>query len=157
MKRTELEAIIKEAVREELQRTTKAWLKTYVPAVVGQVVTELVEAKVQRLLESNKSRKSSITEGILLEEDEEWPTLGKKPLTTRDAPSLNRDKLASLMGYGDVKPSNNMVTTIVTDAGVEIPVPPEKIPEELVVNLNKNYSGFLKKMGGVTERTRSGQ
>lgn len=156
MKRTELEAIIKEAVREELQRTTKAWLKTYVPAVVGQVVTELVEAKVQRLLESNRPRKAPITEGILLE-DEEWPTLGKKPLTTRDAPSLNRDKLASLMGYGDVKPANNMVTTIVTDAGVEIPVPPEKIPEDLVVNLNKNYSGFLKKMGGVTARTRSGQ
>lgn len=154
MKRNELESLIREVVKDELQKTTKLWLKTYVPAVVGQVVTELVETKVQKLLTESSNKRKKINENVSIT-DEDWPLLHNKTLTTKDAGSLNREKMISLLGYGDVKPSVPPMT-IITDAGVEIPVPEEKIPEDVKDALTKNYSGFLKKMNSVTARTRSG-
>jgi hypothetical protein len=136
MTKKELENLIRKIVKEELQNH----FRVKVPAMVGEVVSEVINRKL-------KSSKGTLKENV----EVEWPTLGGKTMTAGDVrPSSNRSKLASLLGYDDHLPTKeNTVSSVITDAGVEIPVDPSVIPEELKVALNRDYSSFLKKMNTV--------
>ena len=142
MKKSELVELIREIAQQEFKATTKRYVQSYVPIVIKEVVDELVVEKINELLEAYPKKKSTIKES-----KDEWPQLGNRTLTSKDVPKFGRSKLASLMGYEEA--NTNTLHTIVSehgDNGMEVPISPDKVPEEVVAAMNKDYRSFLKKI-----------
>lgn len=155
MKKSELREIIREVVKEEIREhmaQVKKYVKTTVPIIIGESVAAYVDDKLEEASPPPKSKKRSINEAVA---DEDWPMLDKKILDVEDRPRLgNRSRLAEMLGYGDTKPTN-LVTSVVTESGVEVPINPNQVPDHLVKALNKDYSGYMKKLNDVTANVRS--
>lgn len=153
MKKSELKEIIREVVKEELREhmmQVKKYIKTTVPVMVGESVGTYIDDKLEEV--SIPSKKRPINESV---DAEDWPMLDKKVFTSADRPRVaDRSKLAAMLGYGDVSPSNT-ISTLVTDAGVEVPVNQTAIPDYLIKALNTNYSDYLKKLNAVTAASRA--
>lgn len=160
MKRSELEGMIRTIVQEEFKVSVKKYINAYVPIVISEVVSELVEKK---LLEATQHTiKPELHQQVLKEIEEDWPMVGNKPLTSMDTGPgklpINREKMANLIGYGDVRSQveNSLLTRESSDGNAIIPIDPNSVPVEVRKAMNKDYRGFLKKMNAITDQNRRG-
>lgn len=138
MKKSEFKNLIKEAIREELQSTFKSLLKE----TLINVFAEAAPAPAKK--------KPSLTEAFDIGLEEEWPTLGRKTLTTENTPP-SRANIAAMLGYGEAE---NTISTIITDSGVERPIDPAMIPPDVKEALNKDYRSLMKKLDAKIAETR---
>lgn len=151
MKKNELTAIINEIVEERVKITVKQYLKHYIPMMIGEAVSDMIDDKLQMLTSAPKPKGNKLNELFnpdnIDEGDSEFRTIGNRTLTASDRPKIaNKSKIAAMLGYGDVGGTENTITTVVTESGVEVPVDPSLIPDHITNALNKNYSTFLQKM-----------
>ena len=155
MKRTELQEMIRGIVKEELKEHTKQvkkYVKAYVPMIIGEAVGAFLEDKLEEVESVTPSRKT-LKESLELDEFE---TIGKRPVTTKDRSSIaNSSKLAAMMGYGESTVNENTVDQVITDSGVAVPVDNSQVPDHLRSALNRNYSDFLKAMDNSSQTYRS--
>ena len=166
MKKSEFEGMIREIVQNELKVTLKRYVQAYVPIVVNEVVSDLIDKRLNEAVRpSPKKGKSS---GLSLNEiaemaneemvnysaesDKEWASLTPRPITSDKAQHWDKQKLTAMLGYegGSASVAMNTVDTIISDKGTPIPINPNAIPEELTHALNKDYRGMLAKMNART-------
>ena len=145
MKLSELETMIRKVVQEEFKVSAKKYIRAYVPIVMKEVVDDLVEARLNEIVNTSNKRplKESVKAGY-----EEWPTLGGGIATTTRSPQMNRSKLATLLGYGDTASTVNTIDTMITESGTPVAIPQDTIPKDLVQALNKDYRKFMKAVDG---------
>ncbi len=151
MTKNELKTLIEAVVDARVKATVKQYLKHYVPMMIGEAVSEMVDDKLEVLTNIQpkaKAKAKKLNEIFEMDEsdlgDVEFRTLGNKTLSVADRPKIsNKSKISAMLGYGQPE---NIITSVISDAGVEIPIDPEVIPEHITNALNKDYSGFLKKM-----------
>lgn len=151
MKLSELKALIRQTIQEEVKAITKKYVQAYVPIVIKEVVDDLVEQRMTKLLESAKVSKKRVSIKEHVSRDmEEWPTLGGEIATTERHPQVNRAKLAALMGYGDASTARgvNTIENIVTEQGTTIPIAPDVVPSSVLTAMNKDYRKFMKALDG---------
>ena len=151
MKLSELKTLIKQMIREEVKISTKKYVQAYVPIVMKEVVDDLVEQRMTKLLESARVSKKKVPIKEQISGDmEEWPTLGGGIATTERHPQVNRSKLAALMGYGDTPTARgvNTIESIVTEQGTAVPIPPDAVPSSVLTAMNKDYRKFMKALDG---------
>jgi len=151
MKKSELREMIQEIVREEFRKTAKKYINAYVPAVIGETIGDLVEKKIVEVI-GKKPNGMSLLEQI--EDDEPWPLLGGEVQTSTKARTLDRKRITELLGYGTSAERGNIVNKVVTDAGVEVEVAPDSVPDYLQNALNKDYRPFLRALDDGTRKTR---
>lgn len=145
MKSTEFKKLLNSMIKEEFKKEVQSYLKAYVPIVVAEVVKDLVDNRINEVVELMKPKKT-LKESVA-EELEDWPTLTNSVLSTSNSSVFNRKKLESTLGYGTQDdPALNIVSTVVSDSGRQIPVSGDKIPESFIEALNRDYRPFLKKM-----------
>ena len=150
-KKSKLVSLIKEIVRQEVQKEVKQiFIKEGMKSMAQQ--STLVEDKVVEVLPKRKLKpkkevsytKNPVLNDILNEtarsgELDEYPTMGNK--------TFDSSKMAEAMGYGgmtgvgsdEMKRKVGAVQTAQA-AGMN----PENVPEELMGNLTKDYSGVMK-------------
>ena len=148
-KTSKLVSLIKEIVRQEVQKEVKQiFIKEGMKSMAQK--STLVEDSVVEVLPQRKPKpqkkvtytKNPILNDILNEtanagEDDEYPTMGNK--------TFDSSQMASVMGYGNVMgnaESQRKVAAAQTAqaAGVN----PENVPEEVMGALTKDYSGVMK-------------
>lgn len=154
MKKTDFERYIRKIVKEELNKH----MQVQVPALIGEVISGVLDRKLNELFRS-AGNGSLLNEGI--ETDDEFRTLGNGPITSKmvssmGRPRMSRGELAEMMGYGSSVSDGklNIPDAVFTEQGVPVAVDPNKIPDFLIKNLNRDYSGFMKKLDSEIKKTR---
>ena len=104
--------------------------------IINKIVTEEVKKQIGEIFinEITSKKSTPIQESV---KTEEVPTLGGKTFTSND--------MASLLGYGDMKPNrggmtNQGVAEIAQKAGVA------QVDPDVAKNVTKDYSELMKKM-----------
>ena len=166
MKKSEFEGMIREIVQNEIKTSMKRYIQAYVPIVVNEVVSDLIDKRLNEVTRPSPKRGKS--SGLSLNEiaemangemtdygaasEKEWASLTPKPITSDKAQHWDKQRLAAMMGY-EGNPNSmalNTIDTIISDKGTPIPINPNAIPEELTQALNKDYRGMLAKMNART-------
>ena len=166
MKKSEFEGMIREIVQNEIKTSMKRYIQAYVPIVVNEVVSDLIDKRLNEV--KRVPTKTGMSSGLSLNEiaemaneemaeygaasEKEWASLTPRPITSGKAQHWDKQKLASMLGY-DSSPAStgmNTIDMIISDKGTPIPVNPAAIPEDLSEAFNKNYSEMLAKMNART-------
>jgi hypothetical protein len=176
MKRSELKALIKEMVTEiledELQEQVKSYTKSvvrvYTPMVVKETCEDMVKDAMMEMINPKAAGKASINESMSLahllnESDDEIRTLSPGDIyehaaKTQAPNSMDRQKIAAMMGYGGMPGAtgSNTIDVVHDEHGNEIPIPRNAIPASVDKALNRDYRDFLKKVDRNVQSRRPG-
>jgi hypothetical protein len=129
--------VVRGIVREELQKN----IRTQIKEVMAEMLVEMAVNK-QPLNNSNKAK--TLREASFLDESEleEYPTMKARP-------GMDKARMAELLGYGDLAGGSQRggqitIDSLVTESGVEVPIPQNQIPDELIQAFNRDYRPLMK-------------
>lgn len=144
MTKDQLNEFIRQAVLKEVREA--------VPVIVRDVMSKmLMEAAVSNHTPINEQRRGNSHKRQALQEASYGNIDELEDYPTAPRANIDRGRLASLMGYGDMVPGRGragdlIVSEAVTEHGTAIPVDPNEMPEHLVRALTRNYKDVLDAM-----------
>lgn len=153
-----VEEYIENELQEDLNEIVKSKVKTYVPILVKEVCEDIITDSLNEIVSNAPSRGRTLSESV---NEDDWPTLSPSDIhaASRHMPeerSINRDKVAAMLGYGSVGGGSGgngpLVDTIVDDAGNPRRV--DHVPPDLQKALTRDYSELVKAMDKKTKQTR---
>lgn len=142
MKKSDFTKIIEEEVRKQVKEYVSVMLPIAVNEVVKMYLNEAVSKKTTSTVKATKRK--PLTENV----EEEWPTMGGSPYTTK--------RLTELMGFepmgkvgGGIKEANIVspagTMTAMTDAGNPVEIPADKVPDYVKQAMTRDYSQLVKR------------
>lgn len=137
-KNQQLIKLIEAMVKKEVSKI----LPTLVPHVVKEVMVGMImETTVSPPPASNSTKRHNLMEGVL-EEFEEYPTMGTKHTTNNMASLLQHSRVGAVgLPY---QSDEITLDHAVTEAGQPVPIDPSMVPEALRKAMNRDYRDFLK-------------
>lgn len=135
MKPEQFKQIIRNIVREELSTQLK-------PAINEVMAKMLMEMSVTNRTSSldNTKKARAIRESSYMDSIEEY----------KEYPEMDRNRLATLLGYGDTNGAGrgNTITIdhAMTEGGTPVPISPDQIPDHVINAMNKDYRSLMKSL-----------
>lgn len=136
-KNEQVKRLIEALVQKEVRRLLPEAVKQVLGGIISEAVIDLSSAPQAPVGNSHKRR--AITEST---GHEDWPTLG--------GGVMGSDRLAEMIGYGDLRPNGDgsrggiTLDHALTESGNPIPIDPRSIPKEVQDALSRDYTDLVK-------------